>query len=227
MKFNNKLQLFAILMLICCLFQLFRQYRLFPMNDSQPRIFTYNHYSPLVIISGYPGTGMNLMRQLINKFSNVYCQKDSSTIRSMLTSYTMLIENQPIEMNRLMEAKITKKTIYNAYQSFILELFLQRNKFSEILCNTEYLNRNHTVLLKDMFPNLKLILMIRDGRAVLFTHARNKGFKSFDFASRNMKSNLLFDRWANSTSEMFDFCMKIGKRSCLLVCKFYSSLYLL
>jgi len=161
---------------------------------------------------------MNLIRGLINQLSNAYCQKDSGTIHSMLTSYAILTDKQPLEMKRLLEAKITKSIIYDAYQSFILELFLQRNKFSEILCNTEYLYRSQMVFLKEMFPNLKLILMIRDGRALVYSHMRKNGFKNSK-TSENVMPTMLYDKWANSTSELFDFCIGTGSQSCLLVCK--------
>ena len=47
-------------------------------------------------------------------------------IRNMLTSYSTLTGKQVLEMNRLKEAKITEGIVHDAYQSFIIELFLKK-----------------------------------------------------------------------------------------------------
>ena len=99
----------------------------FPTNNIQhhQRIFTYNRNSPLILITGFPGSGLALVKQLFNQNSKYYCNADISLLTTMITQQSKIM-NSKLEMNRLNEAKINEDIINSAYSSFILEIFLPK-----------------------------------------------------------------------------------------------------
>lgn len=173
--------------------------------------------------SGFPGSGLNLMRHLLNQNHNVQCKRDSSLIGSMLKTYSALI-NAKHEIYRLELAQISKKIITDSYASFILELFLNRVNFSELLCNADFTSIKYPETLREMFVNIKFIVLVRDGRAILNSHAKHSGFTNYPFTFKKISGELLYEQWFKITKSMFDFCKTgDGKDSCLLVCKYYGS----
>lgn len=107
------------------------------MSQQEPhagnqRIFTYNHNSPLILITGFPGSGLSLVKQLFNQNLKFHCKPDISLLTTMITQQSKIISSK-LEMNRLSEAKINFDIINSAYSSFILELFLPKVSWTKRL----------------------------------------------------------------------------------------------
>ena len=190
--------------------------------DSIPKepqkVFTYNERSPMVLITGFPGSGMNLLKSILNKNEKVYCGDDTMLIMSMLQHRNELSKSVN-EIKRLKEAKITSDILDSSTSSFIIQLFLKKSLRSDFLCSVDSGVAVHAPLLKKLFPNSKFIFMIRDGRAVLGSYITTGFFKKY-FNVYHGDTSQVYDQWQLSVKSMFNFCMNAGRASCLLVCKF-------
>lgn len=188
------------------------------------KIFTFNHKSPLVLITGFPGSGMSLLKNIFNANQNVHCGDDTMLIMRMLQHRNELSKSVN-EIKRLQEAKITSDILDSATSSFIIQLFLKKSLKSDLLCNVDSGAAVHGPLLKKLFPNSKFIFMIRDGRAVLGSYMINGFFRNY-FQVYQGDTTQVYEQWLESVKSMFHFCNSVGKQSCLLVCKLISYLFI-
>lgn len=111
--------------------------------------------------------------------------------------------------------------IDSAVGAFILEVIVKHGKPAEHLCNKDPLVLRYSTYMKNVFPNGKFILMIRDGRATVHSIiSRKVTITGFNLDS--YKDCLI--RWNNIIEHMYAQCIEVGEASCLPV--YYEQLVL-
>jgi protein-tyrosine sulfotransferase len=88
------------------------------------------------------------------------------------------------EKQRLDEAGVTKDVVDQAMQQFIMEIIVRHGTPNKYLCNKDPFTLKSQEYLKELFPNSKFILMIRDGRATSHSIIERKvTISGFDITS--------------------------------------------
>ena len=128
--------------------------------------FVYNRYMPLIFIGGMPRSGTTLLRVLLDSHPDIRCGKETRVIPRLL-DFGQSSFKAPFEARRQSEAGITPEVFNSAIGAFILEIIVKHGKPAPRLCNKDPITLKSAVYLGHLFPNLKFIFMIRDGRAIV------------------------------------------------------------
>ena len=181
-------------------------------HTRRKQIFGYNRNLPLVIISGYPGSGLDLMQQVLNKNANIKCNDASSLVSSFISKRKVWTTSESERM-RLFHANMPEELIDSAVSSFILEIFVKHEvRPHSRLCNKDADLILHADYLKKLFPRVKLLLMIRDGRAIA-----NSKLNDTSLASHLNVSNEYLLNWNKAMDKMHQICAQLGATSCMPV----------
>lgn len=130
-------------------------------------------------------------------------------------------KNSKRENERLIQAGMTDEILDSAVGSFIMEVILNHGKPVKHLCNKDPLVLRFTSYMKNVFPNSKYILMIRDGRATVHSIITRKvSITGFDLTSYRD----CLKRWNGLIEQMYAQCIDVGPESCLPV--YYEQLVL-
>ena len=104
----------------------------------------------------------------------------------------------------------TKEKLLTASRAFIIYLMNRDYKKGDnILCNKDPENILYIEKLVDLFPNSRIIYMVRDGRASAYS--RCKAFARTDIFMAKLKE------WNYRNRVGYPACQKVGKKQCLLV----------
>ena len=183
--------------------------------DTQHRneLIHYRKDVPLVWIGGVPRSGTTLMRAMLDAHAEVRCGEETRVIPRLLGMHAGMMRSQ-LEMTRLKEAKIDENVLNNALGAYILSIISQHGDPAARLCNKDPFTLRSMSRLRNIFPNSKFILMIRDGRATVHSIiSRKVTIKGFDIKSYK---GALQD-WNRAMASMFDECTKAGPGACLSV----------
>jgi len=166
---------------------------------------------PIIFIGGYGRSGTTLMRALIGTHPNVSCVPESKIIPDLLE----FIENKRYSIgfiDDLAHAGITENMLDMATANFIYTLTELQNSNTEFQCTKDPNNVKHMVYLKKIFPNAKIVYMVRDGRDVAVSYMKQYN-ESLNY--KNMKIHTF--SWSIFNKIVGDQCNALGKSSCLMV----------
>lgn len=173
----------------------------------------YKKEVPLIWIGGVPRSGTTLMRAMLDAHAEVRCGEETRIIPRLLGMHAGIMRSD-LEMTRLREAKIDEGVLNNALGAYILSVISQHGEPAARLCNKDPFTLRSMSRLTTIFPNSKFILMVRDGRAVVHSIiSRKVTIKGFDGKTYE---GALKD-WNRAMTSMYDECMKVGPRTCLMV----------
>ncbi|CAC35844.1 Protein-tyrosine sulfotransferase A [Caenorhabditis elegans] len=180
----------------------------------------YNRTSPFIFIGGVPRSGTTLMRAMLDAHPEVRCGEETRVIPRILNLRSQWKKSEK-EWNRLQQAGVTGEVINNAISSFIMEIMVGHGDRAPRLCNKDPFTMKSAVYLKELFPNAKYLLMIRDGRATVNSIISRKvtitGFDLNDFRQ-------CMTKWNAAIQIMVDQCESVGEKNCLKV--YYEQLVL-
>uniref|UniRef100_A0A0K0FXG3 Protein-tyrosine sulfotransferase n=1 Tax=Strongyloides venezuelensis TaxID=75913 RepID=A0A0K0FXG3_STRVS len=166
----------------------------------------------VIFIGGVPRSGTTLMRVLLDSHSDVRCGGETRVIPYILSTLTFWERKGNKKM--LDEAGVSRSVLNDAIGSFISEVMIKHGDKANIYCNKDPLNMSYGGRLKEMFPNGKFILLIRDGRASVHSIMSRKvpvvGFSWYN-QTKSLKA------WNDMIDKMVLQCTYIGKDSCLMV----------
>jgi len=174
----------------------------------------YNSESPIIFVGGAPRSGTTLMRAILDSHTDIHCGPETRVIPAILklasnwksTTTTM----------RLDEAGLPRDISLGAVRAFILHVLVNQKRSkaaTPILCNKDPLTNLHIPLLLEIFPNAKVVQMVRDGRAMVHSAMmRNVTISGWNLS--NAKQCL--EKWNGMVSRMYPFC-KDRKDRCLQV----------
>ena len=108
------------------------------------------------------------------------------------------------EKQRLDEAGVTKDVVDQAMQQFIMEIIVRHGTPNKYLCNKDPFTLKSQEYLKELFPNSKFILMIRDGRATSHSIIERKvTISGFDITSYRD----VLTKWNRAIESMYNQCL--------------------
>ncbi|CAB3402991.1 unnamed protein product [Caenorhabditis bovis] len=172
----------------------------------------FNISSPFIFIGGVPRSGTTLMRAMLDAHPDVRCGEETRVIPRILGLRSQWKKSEK-EWNRLQQAGVTNDVINAAVSSFIMQVIVGHGEVAPRLCNKDPFTMKYATYLKEIFPNAKYLLMVRDGRATVHSIISRKititGFDLNDFRQ-------CMQKWNSAMETMIDQCNAVGDR-CLRV----------
>jgi hypothetical protein len=172
-----------------------------PIKKVYKPSFKKNRNLSIIFIVGLKGSGLSLMKDLLNEASEIEC-KENNFISEFILSSLRWTKTQT-EQVRLRHASISDELIESASSQFILELIGKTQGHYSCLKEIRLLDK--VSYLKKLFPNMKMILMIRDPRA--FVGELN--YSSFNFGkpkqAQIMYKNKI-SKWNEQTKKAYEDC---------------------
>uniref|UniRef100_A0A8R1DN62 Protein-tyrosine sulfotransferase n=1 Tax=Caenorhabditis japonica TaxID=281687 RepID=A0A8R1DN62_CAEJA len=172
----------------------------------------YNRTSPFIFIGGVPRSGTTLMRAMLDAHPDVRCGEETRVIPRILNLRSQWKKSEK-EWNRLQQAGVTGEVINNAISSFIMEVIVGHGDRAARLCNKDPFTMKSAVYLKELFPNAKYLLMVRDGRATVNSIISRKvtitGFDLNDFRQCMTKWNAAIEIMIGQCESVRANCLKV------------------
>lgn len=188
--------------------------------DEKNHAIPYNKDMPLIFIGGMPRSGTTLMRAMLDAHPLVRCGEETRVIPRIL-AMRFQWEKSAVEKKRLMEAGMTSEVIDSAISAFILEVIAKHGEAAPRLCNKDPFTLKSSIYLKQLFPNARFLLLIRDGRAVVHSIITRKvTITGFDLTSYSK----CLKKWNQAMESMYSQCVQVGPSRCMPV--YYEKLVL-
>jgi protein-tyrosine sulfotransferase len=179
--------------------------------DSNPkRVYPFNKYLPIIFVNGIPRSGTTLMRSILDAHPEIRCGQETGIIPRIIRNRGQFYGNDT-----------NTEIVDDGIRSFVTEVIVRHGKAAEYYCNKDLIVGEHALYLKKMFPNCKMILMIRDARATVHSIiSRDVAFPQFNRSSYESSFRL----WNSKMEPMFAQCAALGIAICLPV--YYEQLVL-
>ena len=231
--FNLALNVFWIVFYIYIKGQIFEE----PISSSklQPRVI-YNIYKnntvpadcprsntlkldselrnkPYIFIGGVPSSGTTLARAMLDAHPEIRCGEETRLVPRILQMRERWRRSKQ-ERKRLEAAGLNDTIINVIVRNFISNVIELHGPPARYLCDKDPLSLSQMPTLRELFPNAKFLLMIRDGRAVAHSIvSRNITITGVDHKS--YLSAALF--WNRAIEKMWSNCKSVGDKFCLPV----------
>ena len=164
----------------------------------------YRLNDQVVFIVGHPGSGTTLLRTILDVSPKIYCGYETRFIPNMLSMKYRFLEN--------LDSKEEKQYVDNALRYLLVKVMERGKPKRDILCAKDPATINHITYLAKIFPNIKIVHIVRDGRgSALSIMKRNK---------KPMDQEIFIDlikRWNKCTMKAFYDCDNIGDDKCIHV----------
>ena len=171
----------------------------------------------IVFVGGVPRSGTTLARVMLDAHPEIRCGEETRVIPRIISMRSRWSKAEK-EHQRLEAAGLNDDTLDQATRAFVSEIILNHGAPAKYLCNKDPLVLNYMYDIIRMFPKAKIVLMVRDGRAVAYSIvSRNVTISGVD--SKSFMSAALF--WNKVVERMINDCKSI-KEKCLMV--FYEKL---
>ncbi|RNA39424.1 hypothetical protein BpHYR1_051457, partial [Brachionus plicatilis] len=170
-------------------------------------------HEPLILVGGFKSSGTSLVRSLLDVHPECKCGPEIKVSVDSLPFLNVTLKQKIFSKKTLLDSEKLRKA---------LSLFAFYNYLNNVyptyrICNKEPANFQHIKLFKQLFPNSKFILVVRDGRESSYswvkrTHAK-KSFKVFF---------KLLKLWNSKNKNAYNQCIETGRDFCKII--YYSKL---
>ncbi|CAJ0573368.1 unnamed protein product, partial [Mesorhabditis spiculigera] len=168
--------------------------------------------SPFIFIGGVPRSGTTLMRAMLDAHPDVRCGEETRVIPRILGLRGQWRKSDR-EWNRLQQAGVTNEVINAAVASFIVQIIAGHGAAAPRLCNKDPFTMKSAQYITEIFPNAKMLFMIRDGRATVHSIISRKvtitGFDLSDYRQCLQKWNAAIQAMLEQCNAVGDKCLKI------------------
>jgi protein-tyrosine sulfotransferase len=171
-----------------------------------------NYYErPIIFIGGFGRSGTTLMRAIIGSHPDVACGPETKIIPELLEFIQNKLHSRAFIAD-LSHAGITEKILDMATANFIHTLIELQNGKATFQCAKDPNNVKFMIYLKRIFPNAKIVYMVRDGRdvSISFLKQYNESLNHINMI-KYMSSWRFFNKIGN------DQCKFLGNSSCMVV----------
>ena len=176
-------------------------------------MYAYDRHSPIAFIAGVPRSGLTLMKAILDAHPSMQCGEENRALPGILHMQENWMRSTKESM-RLEEAGINGHVLDSALSSFILEVLARQVEPAPRLCNKNPFTLSSGKYLKQLFPNGKFLLMVRDGRALVHSIITgNVAMPGFDLKSYRKS----LTTWNAQIKSMNDQCNELGEERCLKV----------
>ncbi|XP_021341802.1 protein-tyrosine sulfotransferase 2-like [Mizuhopecten yessoensis] len=169
---------------------------------------------PLIFIGGMPGSGTTLLRVMMDVHPDIRCGEETRIIPYILGMRWEKWEKPVEEKLNLDRAGVTRDVIDAAMASFIAEIIKGSGEPAARLCNKDPLALKDADYLSRIFPNSKLIMMVRDGRAVCHSLIM-RGLTITGYNNSDVRDCL--KRWNNGANYINAQCQHVGRDRCMVI----------
>lgn len=168
---------------------------------------------PTIFIGGSMSSGTSLVRSILDVHPSVKCGPETKFINILLDYLKKVYTTDRNSLNFMKAAGIKNDTLDRSIGLAVYYVMLMNvEKNVERLCNKETSNRRHIKFFKNVFPNSKFILVIRDGREVAFSFVKRLGGKiTFERFFDTLK------KWNNDNIDSYNQCITAGEDYCLIL----------
>jgi protein-tyrosine sulfotransferase len=149
------------------------------------------------------------MKTILDVSPKMDCNHETGFIPAMLKSRRRLLTYLPFNRNAY-------KTYYNvshdAIRLFIIKMIEKGDPSHEILCAKDPATIENIDYLAELFPNIRIVLMVRDGRGSALS-SLNRRKLAFD-------QDIFFDyisKWNKENKFAYNNCINIGGKKCMMV----------
>ncbi|XP_069112259.1 protein-tyrosine sulfotransferase 1-like [Argopecten irradians] len=221
MRAQKRNKLFLAIVLFIIFYLLYTHDRHDLDNDelnSRPRRSPFSASAdaklPLILIGGMPGSGTTLLRVMLDVHPDIRCGEETRVIPYVLGMRWEKWEQSMKEKNILDRAGVTDDVLDAAMSSFILEIIKGSGDPAPRLCSKDPLAFKDAEYLAKIFPNSKLLLMVRDGRAVCHS-LRTRELTVTGYNNSDVRDCL--KRWSNGADFLGFQCKQVGPDRCIAI----------
>lgn len=184
-------------------------------------MFSYNRNMPIVFIGGIAGSGLELVRVLLNQeATKIRCGTETELLTTIIEKKFDWTQSEK-EKERLKYAGMSDDLIDSAVAQFLLQVLLKHEKLTPNICNKDIYIFKWSKYLKRLFPNSKFLLVVRDPRATVSSLIKRK-FHYQDIHLGSYKQALV--DWDKVATTYYENCKEMEPKSCKLV--YYEQLIL-
>ena len=156
------------------------------------------------------------MRDMLDSHPDMRCGRESAIIRQIVLWRNEWLKDVSDSSNLFQES------LDPAIGAFILEFLRIHNQGARLTCCRDAGLANFIDYLHRLFPNIKFIYMIRDGRA--HAHSMVKRGYKYDNLTNKQDFSFFLSNWQSSVNSQYAQCKRAGPHSCMPV--FYEQLVL-
>jgi protein-tyrosine sulfotransferase len=160
---------------------------------------------PVILVAGNHGSGTTLMRAILDVKLN--CGYETRVIPEILK----FVHEIKHSKNFRLKTKIYSKVINKALALFIVEIMKKNDESHEILCSKDP-GEIDLIYLSELFSKLKIIYMVRDGRASVISNLQRQD-KSIALSTFYKYTSI----WNKINRDLYEQCVDIGEKKCKIV----------
>ena len=154
------------------------------------------------------------MRAILDSHPEVRCGTETKVVPGLLTWLTQWLKfwgTNPALIKEFQDTGLKNSTLNDAVRQFLRVVIENHGRQAKRYCTKDPYDAFFITYLKEIFPNMKFILLMRDVRGV-----------SYSFVNRLKRHNIshyvgIFHDW-NAKVKMFrQSCKAVGSNSCMIV----------
>ena len=154
------------------------------------------------------------MRAILDSHPDVRCGTETKIIPALMTwirHFRQCWTHSPKLTKEYADIGLKNSTINQALRKFILTILQNHGRPVKRLCTKDPEDASHIIHLKEIFPKMKFILMLRDVRGIAFSYVNRLKVKKVS------EYEQIFRRWNQNASELIDLCKYVGPDNCMMI----------
>lgn len=211
----------TVFVLTSVVFLCFFAFKLYPFYENDEKVVVTDTNVPVVFLTGYPGSGTDLLRRILNSDPDMRCGEGDRTIPAFLEKQSYPDEYGAVVLRSDSGNSVTSDDSdnfkqndladYAASLAYVLEVLVAESQPSKSLCTTVLDVLKHVNFLQVILPKAKYLLVVRDGRAIAEAALSKEQKTNATEAIAHM------ERWNNAMSFLMTTCRLMGDQRCLAV----------